>query len=143
MSEPTSLNQQVPSVRLYLKTEFGPQTKATLANYKNKDESFLTSIDLVASDKSTLFANTKDLSDQLDVNLLDASDYYIDPDKPQVDSQTGVLLPSSLSLFERDLLRQPSNKPVDKFSLFRYDAINFYKQLQELVSVPICNQRYN
>ncbi|WP_341492023.1 P97 family adhesin [Mesomycoplasma ovipneumoniae] len=132
----TSLNQQVPSVRLYLKTEFGPQTKATLANYKNKDESFLTSIDLVASDKSTLFANTKDLSDQLDVNLLDASDYYIDPDKPQVDSQTGVLLPSSLSLFERDLLRQPSNKPVDKFSLFRYDAINFYKQLQELVSKP-------
>ncbi len=132
----TSLNQQVPSVRLYLKTEFGPQTKATLANYKNKDESFLTSIDLVASDKSTLFANTKDLSDQLDVNLLDASDYYIDPDKPQVDPQTGVLLPSQLSLFDRDLLRQPSNKPVDKFSLFRYDAINFYKQLQELVSKP-------
>ncbi|WP_337904134.1 P97 family adhesin [Mesomycoplasma ovipneumoniae] len=132
----TSLNQQVPSVRLYLKTEFGPQTKATLANYKNKDESFLTSIDLVASDKSTLFANTKDLSDQIDVNLLDASDYYIDPDKPQVDPQTGVLLPSQLSLFDRDLLRQPSNKPVDKFSLFRYDAINFYKQLQELVSKP-------
>ncbi|WDV48942.1 hypothetical protein PWA39_01490 [Mesomycoplasma ovipneumoniae ATCC 29419] len=132
----TSLNQQVPSVRLYLKTEFESQAKATLANYKNKDESFLTSIDLVASDKSALFANTKDLSDQLEVNLLDASDYYIDPDKPQVDSTTGVLLPSSLSLFERDLLRQPSNKPVDKFSLFRYDAINFYKQLQELVSKP-------
>ncbi|MDW2924691.1 hypothetical protein R7Y11_00575 [Mesomycoplasma ovipneumoniae] len=132
----TSLNQQVPSVRLYLKTEFGSQAKATLANYKNKDESFLTSIDLVASDKSTLFANTKDLSDQLDVNLLDASDYYIDPDKPQVDQSTGVLLPSSLSLFDRDLLRQASNKPVDKFSLFRYDAINFYKQLQELVSKP-------
>ncbi|MHA0290427.1 P97 family adhesin [Mesomycoplasma ovipneumoniae] len=132
----TSLNQQVPSVRLYLKTEFGSQAKATLANYKNKDESFLTSIDLVASDKSTLFANTKDLSDQLDVNLLDASDYYIDPDKHQVDQSTGVLLPSSLSLFDRDLLRQASNKPVDKFSLFRYDAINFYKQLQELVSKP-------
>ncbi|UVO16026.1 P97 family adhesin [Mesomycoplasma ovipneumoniae] len=132
----TSLNQQVPSVRLYLKTEFGSQAKATLANYKNKDESFLTSIDLVASDKSTLFANTKDLSDQLDVNLLDASDYYIDLDKPQVDQSTGVLLPSSLSLFDRDLLRQASNKPVDKFSLFRYDAINFYKQLQELVSKP-------
>ncbi|WP_341513505.1 P97 family adhesin [Mesomycoplasma ovipneumoniae] len=132
----TSLNQQVPAVRLYLKTEFGPQAKATLANYKNKDESFLTSIDLVASDKSTLFANTKDLSDQLDVNLLDASDYYIDPDKPQVDPTTGVLLPSQLSLFDRDLLRQASNKPVDKFSLFRYDAINFYKQLQELVSKP-------
>ncbi|WP_341515106.1 P97 family adhesin [Mesomycoplasma ovipneumoniae] len=132
----TSLNQKVPAVRLYLKTEFGPQAKATLANYKNKDDSFLTSIDLVASDKSTLFANTKDLSDQLDVNLLDASDYYIDPDKPQVDPTTGVLLPSQLSLFDRDLLRQPSNKPVDKFSLFRYDAINFYKQLQELVSKP-------
>ncbi|MDW2907159.1 hypothetical protein R7W53_02525 [Mesomycoplasma ovipneumoniae] len=132
----TSLNQQVPAVRLYLKTEFGPQAKATLANYKHKDDSLLTSIDLVASDKSTLFANTKDLSDQLDVNLLDASDYYIDPDKPQVDPQTGVLLPSQLSLFDRDLLRQPSNKPVDKFSLFRYDAINFYKQLQELVSKP-------
>ncbi|WP_341515024.1 P97 family adhesin [Mesomycoplasma ovipneumoniae] len=132
----TSLNQQVPAVRLYLKTEFGPQAKATLADYKHKDDSLLTSIDLVASDKSTLFANTKDLSDQLDVNLLDASDYYIDPDKPQVDPTTGVLLPSQLSLFDRDLLRQASNKPVDKFSLFRYDAINFYKQLQELVSKP-------
>ncbi|WP_341492027.1 P97 family adhesin [Mesomycoplasma ovipneumoniae] len=132
----TSLNQQVPAVRLYLKTEFGSQAKATLADYKHKDDSLLTSIDLVASDKSTLFANTKDLSDQLDVNLLDASDYYIDPDKPQVDPQTGVLLPSQLSLFDRDLLRQASNKPVDKFSLFRYDAINFYKQLQELVSKP-------
>ncbi|MDW2924377.1 P97 family adhesin [Mesomycoplasma ovipneumoniae] len=132
----TSLNQQVPAVRLYLKTEFGPQAKATLANYKHKDESFLTSIDLVASDKSTLFANTKDLSDQLDVNLLDASDYYIDPDKPQVDPQTGVLLPSSLSLFQRDVLRRASDNSVDKFSLFRYDAINFYKQLQELVSKP-------
>ncbi|WP_341492966.1 P97 family adhesin [Mesomycoplasma ovipneumoniae] len=132
----TSLNQQAPSVRLYLKTEFGPQAKATLANYKHKDESFLTSIDLVASDKSTLFANTKDLSDQLDVNLLDASDYYIDPDKPTVDPTTGVLLPSSLSLFQRDVLRRASDKSVDKFSLFRYDAINFYKQLQELVSKP-------
>ncbi|MEG3825922.1 hypothetical protein MOV3098_01610, partial [Mesomycoplasma ovipneumoniae] len=132
----TSLNQQVPAVRLYLKTEFGPQAKATLADYKHKDESFLTSIDLVASDKSTLFANTKDLSDQLDVNLLDASDYYIDPDKPQVDPTTGVLLPSQLSLFDRDLLRKASDKSVDKFSLFRYDAINFYKQLQELVSKP-------
>ncbi|MDW2930465.1 hypothetical protein R7X80_01220 [Mesomycoplasma ovipneumoniae] len=132
----TSLNQQVPSVRLYLKTEFGSQAKATLANYKNKDKSFLTSIDLVASDKSALFANTKDLAAQLDVNLLDASDYYIDPDKPTVDPQTGVLLPSSLSLFQRDLLRKASDKSVDKFSLFRYDAINFYKQLQELVSKP-------
>ncbi|WHF53732.1 P97 family adhesin [Mesomycoplasma ovipneumoniae] len=132
----TSLNQQVPAVRLYLKTEFGPQAKATLANYKHKDESFLTSIDLMASDKSTLFANTKDLSDQLDVNLLDASDYYIDPDKPQVDPTTGVLLPSSLSLFQRDVLRRASDNSVDKFSLFRYDAINFYKQLQELVSKP-------
>ncbi|MDW2916038.1 P97 family adhesin [Mesomycoplasma ovipneumoniae] len=132
----TSLNQQVPAVRLYLKTEFGPQAKATLADYKHKDDSLLTSIDLVASDKSTLFANTNDLAAQLDVNLLDASDYYIDPDKPQVDPTTGVLLPSQLSLFDRDLLRQPSNKPVDKFSLFRYDAINFYKQLQELVSKP-------
>ncbi|WP_341494011.1 P97 family adhesin [Mesomycoplasma ovipneumoniae] len=132
----TSLNQQVPSVRLYLKTEFGSQAKATLANYKHKDDSLLTSIDLVASDKSTLFANTNDLAAQLDVNLLDASDYYIDPDKPTVDPQTGVLLPSQLSLFDRDLLRQASNKPVDKFSLFRYDAINFYKQLQELVSKP-------
>ncbi|WNM17601.1 hypothetical protein RNM28_01525 [Mesomycoplasma ovipneumoniae] len=112
------------------------QAKATLANYKHKDDLLLTSIDLVASDKSTLFANTKDLSDQLDVNLLDASDYYIDPDKPQVDPQTEVLLASQLSLFDSDLLRQPSNKPVDKFSLFRYDAINFYKQLQELVSKP-------
>ncbi|WP_337897803.1 P97 family adhesin [Mesomycoplasma ovipneumoniae] len=132
----TSLNQQVPAVRLYLKTEFGPQAKATLADYKHKDDSLLTSIDLVASDKSTLFANTNDLAAQLDVNLLDASDYYIDPDKPQVDPTTGVLLPSSLSLFDRDVLRQTSNKPVDKFSLFRYDAINFYKQLQELVSKP-------
>ncbi|WP_341491935.1 P97 family adhesin [Mesomycoplasma ovipneumoniae] len=132
----TSLNQQVPAVRLYLKTEFGPQAKATLANYKHKDDSLLTSIDLVASDKSTLFANTKNLAAQLDVNLLDASDYYIDPDKPQVDPTTGVLLPSSLSLFQRDLLRKASDKPVDKFSLFRYDAINFYKQLQELVSKP-------
>ncbi|WP_337904128.1 P97 family adhesin [Mesomycoplasma ovipneumoniae] len=132
----TSLNQQVPAVRLYLKTEFGPQAKATLADYKHKDDSLLTSIDLVASDKSTLFANTQDLAAQLDVNLLDASDYYIDPDKPTVDPQTGVLLPSQLSLFDRDVLRQASNKPVDKFSLFRYDAINFYKQLQELVSKP-------
>ncbi|MDO6856412.1 hypothetical protein Q4502_01660 [Mesomycoplasma ovipneumoniae] len=132
----TSLNQQVPSVRLYLKTEFGSQAKATLADYKNKDESFLTSIDLVASDKSTLFANTNDLAAQLDVNLLDASDYYIDPDKPTVDPSTGVLLPSSLSLFQRDVLRRASDKSVDKFSLFRYDAINFYKQLQELVSKP-------
>ncbi|MDF9627444.1 hypothetical protein Q4497_00225 [Mesomycoplasma ovipneumoniae] len=132
----TSLNQQVPAVRLYLKTEFGSQAKATLADYKHKDESFLTSIDLVASDKSTLFANTNDLAAQLDVNLLDASDYYIDPDKPQVDAQTGVLLPSSLSLFQRDLLRQSSDNSVGKFSLFRYDAINFYKQLQELVSKP-------
>ncbi|WP_341495076.1 P97 family adhesin [Mesomycoplasma ovipneumoniae] len=132
----TSLNQQVPAVRLYLKTEFGSQAKATLTDYKHKDDSLLTSIDLVASDKSTLFANTNDLAAQLDVNLLDASDYYIDPDKPQVDPTTGVLLPSQLSLLDRDLLRQPSNKPVDKFSLFRYDAINFYKQLQELVSKP-------
>ncbi|MHA0290428.1 P97 family adhesin [Mesomycoplasma ovipneumoniae] len=132
----TSLNQQVPAVRLYLKTEFGSQAKATLADYKHKDDSLLTSIDLVASDKSTLFANTKDLAAQLDVNLLDASDYYIDPDKPQVDPQTGVLLPSSLSLFQRDLLRQSSDKSIGKFSLFRYDAINFYKQLQELVSKP-------
>ncbi|MDO6826261.1 hypothetical protein Q4516_03025, partial [Mesomycoplasma ovipneumoniae] len=131
----TSLNQQVPSVRLYLKTEFGSQAKATLADYKHKDDSLLTSIDLVAGDKSTLFANTNDLSSQLDVNLLDASDYYIDPDKPTVDPTTGVLLPSSLSLFDRDLLRKAS-EPVDKFSLFRYDAINFYKQLQELVSKP-------
>ncbi|MDW2921303.1 hypothetical protein R7X17_01340 [Mesomycoplasma ovipneumoniae] len=132
----TSLNQQVPAVRLYLKTEFGPQAKATLADYKHKDDSLLTSIDLVASDKSTLFANTNDLAAQLDVNLLDASDYYIDPDKPQVDSTTGVLLPSSLSLFQRDVLRKSSDRSVDKFSLFRYDAINFYKQLQELVSKP-------
>ncbi|WP_337895845.1 P97 family adhesin [Mesomycoplasma ovipneumoniae] len=132
----TSLNQQVPAVRLYLKTEFGPQAKATLADYKHKDDSLLTSIDLVASDKSTLFANTKDLAAQLDVNLLDASDYYIDPDKPTVDPTTGVLLPSSLSLFQRDLLRKASDESVNKFSLFRYDAINFYKQLQELVSKP-------
>ncbi|MDW2930022.1 P97 family adhesin, partial [Mesomycoplasma ovipneumoniae] len=132
----TSLNQQVPAVRLYLKTEFGPQAKATLADYKHKDDSLLTSIDLVAGDKSTLFANTQDLSSQLDVNLLDASDYYIDPDKPQVDPTTGVLLPSQLSLFERDVLRKSSDRSVDKFSLFRYDAINFYKQLQELVSKP-------
>ncbi|MDO6857163.1 hypothetical protein Q4504_01650, partial [Mesomycoplasma ovipneumoniae] len=132
----TSLNQQVPAVRLYLKTEFGSQAKATLADYKHKDDSLLTSIDLVASDKSTLFANTNDLAAQLDVNLLDASDYYIDPDKPTVDPQTGVLLPSSLSLFQRDVLRKSSDKSVDKFSLFRYDAINFYKQLQELVSKP-------
>ncbi|WP_044284530.1 P97 family adhesin, partial [Mesomycoplasma ovipneumoniae] len=132
----TSLNQQVPAVRLYLKTEFGSQAKATLADYKHKDDSLLTSIDLVASDKSTLFANTNDLAAQLDVNLLDASDYYIDPDKPTVDPTTGVLLPSSLSLFQRDLLRQSSDNSVGKFSLFRYDAINFYKQLQELVSKP-------
>ncbi|WP_337896980.1 P97 family adhesin [Mesomycoplasma ovipneumoniae] len=132
----TSLNQQVPAVRLYLKTEFGSQAKATLADYKHKDDSLLTSIDLVASDKSTLFANTNDLAAQLDVNLLDASDYYIDPDKPQVDPTTGVLLPSQLSLLDRDLLRKASDKLVDKFSLFRYDAINFYKQLQELVSKP-------
>ncbi|MDW2909107.1 P97 family adhesin [Mesomycoplasma ovipneumoniae] len=132
----TSLNQQVPAVRLYLKTEFAPQAKATLADYKHKDDSLLTSIDLVAGDKSTLFANTNDLSSQLDVNLLDASDYYIDPDKPQVDPTTGVLLPSQLSLFERDVLRKSSDRSVDKFSLFRYDAINFYKQLQELVSKP-------
>ncbi len=133
----TSLNQEVPSVRLYLKTEFTSQAKATLANYKNKDESFLTSIDLIGKDKSTWFANTKDLSDQLDVNLLDASDYYVDPDKPQTDAlkEPDLLLPSSLSLFQRDSLRQSSGT-IGKFSLFRYDAINFYKQLQELVSKP-------
>ncbi|WP_010321131.1 P97 family adhesin [Mesomycoplasma ovipneumoniae] len=133
----TSLNQEVPAVRLYLKTEFTSQAKATLANYKNKDESFLTSIDLVGKDKSTWFANTKDLSDQLDVNLLDASDYYLDPDKPQTDAlqELETLLPSSLSLFQRDSLRDSSGT-VGKFSLFRYDAINFYKQLQELVSKP-------
>ncbi|WP_100167635.1 P97 family adhesin [Mesomycoplasma ovipneumoniae] len=131
----TSLNQEVPSVRLYLKTEFTSQAKATLANYKNKDESFLTSIDLIGKDKSTWFAaNTKDLAAQLDVNLLDASDYYLDPDKPQTDPLTDLLLPSSLSLFQRDSLRQSGS--VGKFSLFRYDAINFYKQLQELVSKP-------
>ncbi|WNM13723.1 P97 family adhesin [Mesomycoplasma ovipneumoniae] len=133
----TSLNQEVPSVRLYLKTEFTSQAKATLTNYKNKDESFLTSIDLIGKDKSTLFANTKDLSDQLDVNLLDASDYYLDPDKPQTDAlqEPEPLLPSSLSLFQRDSLRESSGS-IGKFSLFRYDAINFYKQLQELVSKP-------
>ncbi|WP_341491626.1 P97 family adhesin [Mesomycoplasma ovipneumoniae] len=133
----TSLNQEVPSVRLYLKTEFTSQAKATLANYKNKDESFLTSIDLIGKDKSTWFANTKDLSDQLDVNLLDAADYYVDPDKPQTDAlqEPEPLLPSSLSLFQRDSLREPSGS-IGKFSLFRYDAINFYKQLQELVSKP-------
>ncbi|WP_341516014.1 P97 family adhesin [Mesomycoplasma ovipneumoniae] len=133
----TSLNQEVPSVRLYLKTEFTSQAKATLANYKNKDESFLTSIDLIGKDKSTWFANTKDLSDQLDVNLLDASDYYVDPDKPQTDAlqEPETLLPSSLSLFQRDSLRESSGS-IGKFSLFRYDAINFYKQLQELVSKP-------
>ncbi|MDW2893215.1 P97 family adhesin [Mesomycoplasma ovipneumoniae] len=133
----TSLNQEVPSVRLYLKTEFTSQAKVTLANYKNKDESFLTSIDLIAKDKSTWFANTKDLSDQLDVNLLDASDYYLDPDKPQTDplKEPEPLLPSSLSLFQRDSLRESSGS-VGKFSLFRYDAINFYKQLQELVIKP-------
>ncbi|WP_341491028.1 P97 family adhesin [Mesomycoplasma ovipneumoniae] len=133
----TSLNQEVPSVRLYLKTEFTTQAKATLANYKNKDESFLTSIDLIGKDKSTWFANTKDLSDQLDVNLLDASDYYLDPDKPQTDAlqEPEPLLPSQLSLFQRDSLRDSSGS-VGKFSLFRYDAINFYKQLQELVSKP-------
>ncbi|MDW2834149.1 P97 family adhesin [Mesomycoplasma ovipneumoniae] len=132
----TSLNQEVPSVRLYLKTEFSSQAKATLANYKNKDESFLTSIDLIGKDKSTWFANTKDLSDQLDVNLLDASDYYVDPDKPQTDplKEPDLLLPSSLSLFQRDSLRESGS--IGKFSLFRYDAINFYKQLQELVSKP-------
>ncbi|MDW2852833.1 P97 family adhesin, partial [Mesomycoplasma ovipneumoniae] len=132
----TSLNQEVPSVRLYLKTEFSNQAKVTLANYKNKDESFLTSIDLIGKDKSTWFANTKDLSDQLDVNLLDASDYYLDPDKPQTDAlqEPETLLPSSLSLFQRDSLRQSGS--IGKFSLFRYDAINFYKQLQELVSKP-------
>ncbi|MDW2862094.1 P97 family adhesin, partial [Mesomycoplasma ovipneumoniae] len=133
----TSLNQEVPSIRLYLKTEFTTQAKATLANYKNKDESFLTSIDLIGKDKSTWFANTKDLSDQLDVNLLDASDYFVDPDKPQTDAlqEPETLLPSSLSLFQRDLLRESSGS-IGKFSLFRYDAINFYKQLQELVSKP-------
>ncbi|UVO15142.1 hypothetical protein KW512_03095 [Mesomycoplasma ovipneumoniae] len=133
----TSLNQEVPSVRLYLKTEFTSQAKATLANYKNKDESFLTSIDLIGKDKSTWFANTKDLSDQLDVNLLDASDYFVDPDKPQTDAlqEPETLLPSSLSLFQRDSLRESSGS-IGKFSLFRYDAINFYKQLQELVSKP-------
>ncbi|MDW2835791.1 hypothetical protein R7U59_02845 [Mesomycoplasma ovipneumoniae] len=133
----TSLNQEVPSVRLYLKTEFTSQAKATLANYKNKDESFLTSIDLIGKDKSTWFANTKDLSDQLDVNLLDASDYFVDPDKPQTDAlqEPEVLLPSQLSLFQRDSLRESSGS-IGKFSLFRYDAINFYKQLQELVSKP-------
>ncbi len=133
----TSLNQEVPSVRLYLKTEFTSQAKATLANYKNKDESFLTSIDLIGKDKSTWFANTKDLSDQLDVNLLDAADYYLDPDKPQADAlkEPDLLLPSSLSLFQRDSLRDSSGS-IGKFSLFRYDAINFYKQLQELVSKP-------
>uniref|UniRef100_UPI00083E9127 P97 family adhesin n=1 Tax=Mesomycoplasma ovipneumoniae TaxID=29562 RepID=UPI00083E9127 len=133
----TSLNQEVPAVRLYLKTEFTSQAKATLANYKNKDESFLTSIDLIGKDKSTWFANTKDLSDQLDVNLLDASDYYLDPDKPQTDAlqEPETLLPSSLSLFQRDSLRDSSGT-IGKFSLFRYDAINFYKQLQELVSKP-------
>ncbi|WP_341491029.1 P97 family adhesin [Mesomycoplasma ovipneumoniae] len=133
----TSLNQEVPSVRLYLKTEFSNQAKVTLANYKNKDESFLTSIDLIGKDKSTWFANTKDLSDQLDVNLLDASDYYLDPDKPQTGAlqEPEVLLPSSLSLFQRDSLRDSSGS-IGKFSLFRYDAINFYKQLQELVSKP-------
>ncbi|XBE78459.1 hypothetical protein VQY16_01520 [Mesomycoplasma ovipneumoniae] len=133
----TSLNQEVPSVRLYLKTEFTSQAKATLTNYKNKDESFLTSIDLIGKDKSTWFANTKDLSDQLDVNLLDAADYYVDPDKPQTDAlqEPEVLLPSSLSLFQRDSLRESSGS-IGKFSLFRYDAINFYKQLQELVSKP-------
>ncbi|WP_341491627.1 P97 family adhesin [Mesomycoplasma ovipneumoniae] len=132
----TSLNQEVPSVRLYLKTEFTSQAKVTLANYKNKDESFLTSIDLIGKDKSTWFANTKDLSDQLDVNLLDASDYYLDPDKPQTDAlqEPEPLLPSQLSLFQRDSLRQSGS--IGKFSLFRYDAINFYKQLQELVSKP-------
>ncbi|MDW2834962.1 hypothetical protein R7V42_02450 [Mesomycoplasma ovipneumoniae] len=132
----TSLNQEVPSVRLYLKTEFSNQAKVTLVNYKNKDESFLTSIDLIGKDKSTWFANTKDLSDQLDVNLLDASDYYLDPDKPQTDplKEPELLLPSSLSLFQRDSLRQSGS--IGKFSLFRYDAINFYKQLQELVSKP-------
>ncbi|WP_318053321.1 P97 family adhesin [Mesomycoplasma ovipneumoniae] len=132
----TSLNQEVPSVRLYLKTEFTSQAKATLANYKNKDESFLTSIDLIGKDKSTWFVNTKDLSDQLDVNLLDAADYYVDPDKPQTDAlqEPEPLLPSSLSLFQRDSLRQSGS--IGKFSLFRYDAINFYKQLQELVSKP-------
>ncbi|WNM15319.1 P97 family adhesin [Mesomycoplasma ovipneumoniae] len=132
----TSLNQEVPSVRLYLKTEFSRQAKASLANYKNKDESFLTSIDLIGKDKSTWFANTKDLSDQLDVNLLDAADYYLDPDKPQIDAlqEPETLLPSSLSLFQRDSLRQSGS--IGKFSLFRYDAINFYKQLQELVSKP-------
>ncbi|WNM15318.1 P97 family adhesin [Mesomycoplasma ovipneumoniae] len=133
----TSLNQEVPAVRLYLKTEFTSQAKATLANYKNKDESFLTSIDLIGKDKSTWFANTKDLSDQLDVNLLDASDYFVDPDKPQTDAlqEPETLLPSSLSLFQRDSLRESSGS-IGKFSLFRYDAINFYKQLQELVSKP-------
>ncbi|MDW2893214.1 P97 family adhesin [Mesomycoplasma ovipneumoniae] len=133
----TSLNQEVPSVRLYLKTEFTSQAKATLANYKNKDESFLTSIDLIGKDKSTWFANVKDLSDQLDVNLLDASDYFVDPDKPQTDAlkEPEPLLPSSLSLFRRDSLRDSSGS-IGKFSLFRYDAINFYKQLQELVSKP-------
>ncbi|MDW2852832.1 P97 family adhesin [Mesomycoplasma ovipneumoniae] len=133
----TSLNQEVPSVRLYLKTEFTTQAKATLANYKNKDESFLTSIDLIGKDKSTWFANTKDLSDQLDVNLLDASDYFVDPDKPQTDAlqEPETLLPSQLSLFQRDSLRESSGS-IGKFSLFRYDAINFYKQLQELVSKP-------
>ncbi|WP_341493343.1 P97 family adhesin [Mesomycoplasma ovipneumoniae] len=133
----TSLNQEVPSVRLYLKTEFTSQAKATLTNYKNKDESFLTSIDLIGKDKSTWFANSQDLSDQLDVNLLDASDYYLDPDKPQTDAlqEPEPLLPSSLSLFQRDSLRDSSGS-VGKFSLFRYDAINFYKQLQELVAKP-------
>ncbi|ATP59792.1 P97 family adhesin [Mesomycoplasma dispar] len=134
----TNLDQEVNTVRLYLKTEFSPEAKAALKDYKAKDESYTTAIDLKAVNNTTLFANNTDLESQLDVNLLDAADYYGIGDRKINDNSEVEKLPEAFqTLKQRDESRlSSSDRTLPKFSLFSYDALTFYQQMQELVAKP-------
>ncbi|MXR13416.1 cell surface protein [Mycoplasma flocculare] len=129
----SQINAGLKTVRLYVKTEFRQQAKSALKDYKNKDESFITSIDLKTSDNKTLFADENDLRTQLDVNLLDIADYYSVGNNSQLQK-----LPESLdSLKARDEARRFSaDKTLAKYSLYSYDALSFYSQMQELLTKP-------
>lgn len=134
----SDLNQDQKTVRLYLRTEFSPQAKTILKDYKYKDETFLSSIDLKASNGTSLFANEDDLKDQLDVDLLDVSDYFGGQSETITsNSQVKPVPASERSLKDRVKFKKDQQKPrIEKFSLYEYDALSFYSQLQELVSKP-------
>ncbi|MBG0731097.1 P97 family adhesin [Mycoplasma sp. 'Moose RK'] len=121
-------------VRVYLKAEFNEQAKFTLpTKYKNKDNFTIIALDLKpkTADAKSLFADLSDLTNEIDVNLLDAADYYTS--STNLDgAEIKPLVPSLLSLIQRDAFNQGKSS-FPKFSLYSYDAFNFYKQLQELV----------